>query len=180
MFGLPKIEIGDGFFRQVNAAAMRVEAIGARLDDFRIVFKRILWAVIIPSIIENFEQQGRPERWQTLSESRISARRGSRRPILVWSEDLMTVAIDGSSYKISKDTLQLTSLASKIPYAGFNQFGTSVMPARPFILYQDQDIENIVQWFEAYIDRVVESHWGFDSPGLSGAFEDPFDFLDDD
>jgi phage gpG-like protein len=171
MFGLPKIEIGDGFSRQVNVTDGYIAVLGKRFNDFREPLVFCLGHIIIPSIAENFAVQGRPT-WEPLAAGTIENRSygvnslfymAGPHAILYRTGRMFDVVTDPNTWSISKDTVQLESLVSEVPYSAYHQFGTSKMPARPFVMFQAQDVEKIMETFEFWVDHIIEEEWGFGS-----------------
>lgn len=62
------------------------------------------------------------------------------------------------NWEVSRNSLELTGL-SAAPYAPYHQAGTRKMPARPFVMYQPEDVEHIVQIFEIWVDGLIDMHW---------------------
>jgi phage gpG-like protein len=96
------------------------------------------------SIMDNVASQGRPQSWEKLKPETVE-RKGHDR-ILFETGRLM-----GSiSCRASADSLRITA---DVPYAQPLQFGTGStgLPARPFLIFQDGDINTIVSLIESYI-----------------------------
>lgn len=113
--------------------------------------------VVIPSIGENFDSEGRPA-WAPLSESRElqKAAQGYPYDILRATGQLERIAtqlniwnFDGG-YGTGEAEASVDNLGNA-EYGFFHQEGTYKMPERAFLLIQDEDLDEIVEVFEDYI-----------------------------
>jgi len=158
MFALPKISIGEPtFFPQIRALEDDVKDISWKIGDFTEPLKISLETVVLPSIATNFAAQGRP-RWKPLAVSTVFARRGRTGPILQRSGKLKGSATSKENWLVSKDLLMIDYTAIPL-YGAYHQLGTKRMPARPFVLYQPEDIEAIVQIFDAWLTAITGEEW---------------------
>lgn len=158
---IPTLEIDThGLDIQLNASVVAMGKMAAAFSNFRIPLEASVKRVIIPSVEHNFDVEGRPP-WASLAESTITNRGGSAHPILNDTGRLRSVATSFNSWNITKDTAQLQDINGLVPYAGYNQGGTRKMPARPFIMIQDDDIEEMNIIFTAWMDTVAREIGGF-------------------
>jgi phage gpG-like protein len=151
----PRITFDRKFFRDIGAIEAAIELLGINLNDFREPLKASLELVIMPSIATNFQTGGRPK-WKPLSESwRLKRTPG---PILVQTGAMFEATQSITNWDVDHNSITMTGVASA-PYAGYHQAGTRRMPARPFVMYQPEDVENIVQIFEIWVDGLIDRYW---------------------
>lgn len=163
---IPRIEFGESFFRQITVLETAIDMIEARLTDFSEPLKVALTDIILPSVAENFARQGRPP-WQPLALSTVISRGYKTGPILYRTGKLYNAATDPTNWTVTRDMLALTNISSKVKYAGVHQMGAprANIPARPYVEYQPQDIEDITVLFGLWIDDIVDQYWGFGEEG---------------
>lgn len=152
----------------------------SRIKSFREPLKKCLDTVIVPSIIEQFNRQGRPP-WVELKAS-TKARRARKKfgklstnkkskvdaskfyatmrfKILDETGRLMRVARQKNLWTIKSDELMFNeqALTSRVPYGKFHQTGTRFMPARPFVNLRWEHEEEIVSIFDNFqLDRIIK------------------------
>ncbi len=123
----------------MDAALSELEARLNRLSGPIEAFGRTM----MDSVARNFDEHGRPDRWQPLSESTL--RRKGNDTILV-----DTGRLRGSiGYRVGRDSL---TVYAEMPYASVHQLGGSAgrgkaaaIPARPFLVFQDEDVGRLVE-----------------------------------
>jgi len=112
-------------------------------------FFEMIWPILHRSIMANFRAGGRPNRWPYLSDATINARKkrktwregvGSDQPILQEYGKLRESV--GSVLSITDTRLEYGTNDVR---AGALQFGWKKkhLPARPFIMFQDEDIDRV-------------------------------------
>ena len=109
--------------------------------------------IIHGSIVANFREQGRPTKWQALETTTIEGRIrkktwpgfGGASPILQ-EEGTLKRSI-GSVREIGVFELEYGTNLEK---AQWLQHGTKNMPARPFVLFQPEDIRSITSLAAAF------------------------------
>ena len=163
--GTPIITIGPGFFHQIDVIESVINMLGARFNDFSEPLRLSLHQVILPSIAQNFASQGRPH-WQALAPSTVVSRGGKTGPILYRTGNLYGAATDPGNWTVTRDLLALTGISS-VSYAGYHQMGASNLPARPFVLYQEEDVAAIEELFGLWVDHIVNEVWGSGAEGPS-------------
>ena len=136
-----------------------------KTSDLREPFRQIA-EIIHESIQYNFDVGGRysrpgswrggSEKWKPLALSTILERErlgyGGEKPILVRTRDLRYSITD----KITKDSLVI---GTNLEYAKVHQLGNPVpsprhpfpLPARPFLVVQEEDLEDIAEILENYL-----------------------------
>lgn len=110
---------------------------------------------MLGSIEKNFRAQGRPQKWQKLATSTLARRRKGR------GRGKAQILIDRAHLKNSH-SYRLTSEGSEIGtnviyaprhhfgYEGGKGRGRSKTPARPFLMYQEEDIREIGEIFSRH------------------------------
>ena len=151
--GFPKISIGEGFYPQAIATANAIDQIERSFHDFHEPLVQSLREVIITSVRTNFNVEGRPA-WQELAESTVR-KRGTSHPILTNTGALKSESTNEQNWTVTTDDVSLTGLDSAVPYAAYNQAGTSKMPAREFVSLQERDMTEIERVFSEWIDRKI-------------------------
>lgn len=153
----PDIDISEGSLSNANQIAGDIQRLAAELHIFTEPITQSIHRVVIPSIAQNFESQGRPS-WQALSEATVE-RRGAAGPILDESGALKSMATSFGIWTITTDEARIDDIP--IEYAEFHQGGTRNMPAREFIMYQEEDIVEIERIFHEWTDDKIRTVGGF-------------------
>jgi phage gpG-like protein len=153
--GFPTITFDPKFFRDIAALQAAIDLLGRKFQDFSEPLEAALELVIMPSIATNFKVGGRPT-WKALSEPYRNYRRPG--PILIQTGSMFEATQAISNWSVSQTSLELEGLGTA-PYAPYHQAGTRKMPARPFVMYQPEDVEHIVQIFEIWVDGIIDQHW---------------------
>lgn len=121
---------------------------GRSLADCTELFWDIQAEVFVPSAAQTFDAGGRPVGWPSLSEAYAlrKARAVGHTQILVWSESLMdSVASEsGNEYSVREVGKHRMLFGTERPWASVHQDGGGSVPARPFLIVQDEDYEKIL------------------------------------
>lgn len=152
----PEIHIGDDLWPQVQASVDGIDRVAGSFRSFREPLKESVSAVIIPSIRQNFEAGGRP-RWRSLSDNTAKQRQASG-SILNRTGHLKSVATSEAIWRYTENEAQPDGM-DQVAYAGYHQGGTTRMPQREFMVYQEQDKTAIEEIFALWLDRQVAQHW---------------------
>lgn len=165
---LPRIEIGEGFFHQISVLETVIDMLEMKLSDFTEPLRVALTDIIIPSIETNFAMQGRPS-WPKLALSTVISRGWKTGPILHRTGKLYGAATSPSSFTVTRDMLAMTNITAKVKYAGYHQMGAprANVPARPYVEYQPEDMDNIAILFGLWVDDIIDTVWGFGEEGPS-------------
>jgi len=99
---------------------------------------------MLSSVRENFRGQGRPEKWKPLEPETIE--RKGHGIILYETGRLMASIV----YRAENDAL---TISTPLPYARVQQSGDDALPARPFLVFQQEDASVIKSFIEGYIVR---------------------------
>lgn len=127
---------------------------GLSIKSFREPLKRSVQEVMGPSIKLNFEQGGRPA-WEPLSDEtlRIKSQQGfGGKGILERTGKLKRVASQLNVWTLSTDDAQISGLPG-VDYWEAHQGGVPShnIPARPFLTFQDADLDRIEGIFADWV-----------------------------
>lgn len=127
----------------IDGLAPGLSGLADRLSDLSPALSRA-GELMKVSVTENFAAQGRPQRWEALKPETVE--RKGHDTVLSETGRLM----DSISCRASVDRLSITA---GVPYAQLLQYGTGStgLPARPFLIFQDADIQAIGSVVESYI-----------------------------
>lgn len=160
------LEVYTGLQPMILAA--QVEKLAKDIRSFREPLHRSVKDVLAPSIRKNFDVGGRPT-WIPLADSTIR-KKGHDRP-LIQSGTLRRVASQLNIWTITSDTAQLKGLPNSVGYGYVHQYGAEqygeskgksfvrVIPARPFLMMQDEDQVKIAQIFDEWMEERVAHYW---------------------
>ncbi len=123
--------------------------------------KRSIQEVMAPSFKANFDEGGRPS-WEPLSETTLlmKALAGQPSDILVATGQLKKTVQQLNLWKIDGPggEAYIDTLPEKISYGKFHMEGTRRMPARPFMDFQEEDLDKIQEIFADWIvERAVRN-----------------------
>lgn len=155
---------------QIDLAEFRINADLIKASTFRFArqFGDMTWPlrtsvklVIIPTMMANFMVGGRPT-WESLAEDTIIYKimnfPNQNAFIPLWRTGNLHEKVEGGYYwRFTRDTADMEMLDTVVPYAKFHQRGTRYMPARPFAVLQQQDIERIVVIFDSWIMKMTSA-----------------------
>lgn len=97
---------------------------------------------MLSSVAQNFAERGRPEGWAPLSERTVRAK-GAGVPLV------RTGALMGSvAFNAGPDRMDVSA---DVPYAAMQQQGGHGIPARPFLVFQTEDVEGITRLVGDYL-----------------------------
>jgi len=188
------------FQPSIGILARNIDKLGTDIRSFREPLTRAVKEVMIPSFRKNFDEQGRPEKWEPLAPYTVQVRKNTG-PILVRSGRLRKVATSFAIWEISQNGAVITSLGQKAWYGALMQGGTpgfgvhldkarkelgegarpsqitrrayeimdesggdkrgmAAIPARPFIMIQEEDEDAITEIFWEWLENRVNLYWG--------------------
>lgn len=151
----PRIYFDPKFFRDIAAISAAAELLGRNLDDFQEPLRASLELVIIPSIAQNFAVGGRPK-WKALSYPYVIMRRPA--PILIQTGELFQATQSMQNWDVGANSVSMNGISS-VKYANYHQTGTRKMPARPYVMYQPEDVSSIATIFEIWVDGLIDRYW---------------------
>ena len=112
---------------------------------------------MLGSIERNFQEQGRPKKWQALAPATLAKRRRGEgqggAQILIDRGDLKnsnSTRLSGNSLEVGTNKDQAARL--HFGYPGGKGRGHSKTPARPFLLFQDEDVDAIETIFNRHLN----------------------------
>lgn len=140
----------------------RIAALQSGLSDLKPVLR--VWGEIgVSSIARNFEEGGRPKRWKPLSPVTLALRRrrrkGTRSGRVAVSTKVLFVTgtLSRVRYTVLANSVQLGTAPAARAYAAIHQYGGRAgrnrkvhIPARPYMLLQQEDIAEITRVGKAY------------------------------
>lgn len=147
--------------------------IGYGIKSFREPLRRAIKEVMGPSFTKNFDAGGRPK-WAPIAESTVEFqeilarsgkgknRRGKgRKGVLVQTGALRQTMGQLNIWTISTTDATITSLPGSVWYGAVHQAGYAggnapAIPARPFVLFQPEDEEEIAEVFGKWLDERIE------------------------
>jgi len=88
------------------------------------------------SIDKNFQEGGRPEKWKPL--------KTPNHKILVKTGNLRSKFF----MRVRRDEIRI---GTRIAYAPYQQKGTPTIPPRPFLMFQDEDLDTALASIEEFI-----------------------------
>jgi phage virion morphogenesis protein len=144
-------------------------AIGRDLSNMRTPLTQSVKQVVIPSIDANFAAGGRPA-WEPLAPNTVERRnrQGTGLSILQVSGRLRAAATQFSRWNVDTDSAQIANWPTDvITRAGVHQNGAeatgvggaSRIPARPFLMLQDDDQEKITEIFLTWMELRARGRW---------------------
>lgn len=152
----PSVASIDADFKELSAG----------IRSFREPLKRAIQGVVSPSFVRNFEVGGRPT-WAPLSERRIAEKQALGYPLdtLIATGKLKQVAGQLNIWTIEGGYLtgEAQAYVAGLPGAEYGKYhttGTRKMPARPFLLVQQDDADEIEITFMNYIaERLAKANF---------------------
>jgi phage virion morphogenesis protein len=151
---------------KVERALARLKKMGAAAADLKRPFSAI-GGIILSSVEENFVREGRYEtagsmrggntRWADLADSTKAARAKKG----TWPGQKLQVSQGGLAASISKSvTGNAVTVGTNKVYAAIHQFGGQAgrgkkvtIPARPFLVMQDEDVEDMMDVLQRHIAK---------------------------
>jgi phage gpG-like protein len=129
----------------VQKLQLDLNSLVKRSDNLTVPLKqgRVL---MLRSINQNFHKSGRPILWTPLSlaYAKQKKRQGYGNKILVRTGQLKR-SISGSVQP------KKLTIGTAVHYGKYHQFGTSKMPMRKFLLFQDEDLKRISTLVREYL-----------------------------
>lgn len=132
--------------------AAGLESIGYRIRSFREPLERSVRQVMSPSLRENFDAGGRPP-WQELDWKTLAQKAGEG--ILIRTGLLARVAGQFNIWQVSQESATLGSLP-RASYGMIHQYGSGHIPARPWAVIQEEDVDAIQDIFEKWLEERIE------------------------
>lgn len=107
---------------------------------------------MLGSIERNFQAQGRPTKWTKLADSTLARRRGKRGKILIDTAALKNShSMRVSTKGVEVGTNKVQAKRQHFGYPGGSGRGRSKTPARPFVMFQEEDYDAIGSIFRRHV-----------------------------
>lgn len=163
----------------IGITAARLNKLAGELNDFKDILQECIREVIIPSIRTNFQSGGRPP-WPPLSENTVEFRAmfdmDPGKGLLIRSGALMSTMGQATLWTVTRDFAILKDLPDSVWYGKVHQAGyggqtsrpglrgAAPIPARPFVMFQPEDEDEIMERFIKWLGEKVDEAWpgGFD------------------
>ena len=119
-----------------------------RNTDKRDFFKEVV-IVLAESTANNFRAGGRPTKWKALEASTLIVKRRHHadtggNDILLWDGQLRTSVNIGGMDNIKEITKDYAEFGTNVKHAPYVQYHKDGSDKRPFLLFQQKDIDKIV------------------------------------
>jgi phage gpG-like protein len=162
------------FEPSLGITAARINKLGADINDFKDILRKCIREVVIPSIQTNFTSGGRPP-WPPRSQETIEFRAMMGEDIgpsvMIRSGALMGAMNDIGLWTITDDFAILTDIPDSVWYGKVHQAGfggktssagkheIAAIPARPFVMFQPEDEDRILELFEEWLGEKIQRAW---------------------
>lgn len=174
------------FTPSIGIVAARIGTFGLGIKDFREPLRMAIKEVMIPSFKANFDQGGRPDPWEPWSDAtvEIMSNMGVGGTLMKRSGNLEAATQSMDIWTITPTSASIRSLPQTVWYSYLHQGGFTVnmpnkragktatiagvsfspssfdIPARPFIMVQDQDYDRIERVFSKWLDKkLLQAGW---------------------
>jgi len=149
-------------FGNLNELKADARQLGLDLRSTKEPLRRAVQEVMIPSFQKNFAAEGRPS-WTPAARSydhpllnETGKLEGAATTLAIWT-------IDREQAKINPGALAARVGARIVHQTGYSRAtktGTHTIPARPFIMMQNEDEEKIALIFDTWIAERIARRWG--------------------
>ena len=136
--------------KAVEEALLKV---ASKCEDMKPLMKNIA-GIMADAVEENFEQEGRSEKWQELTESTIKHRKKTRH----WPGRILQVEGQLATSITSQYDNESAVIGSNLEYAAIHQLGGNAgkgkkieIPARTYMKLLEQDSKKIIEKFAKYL-----------------------------
>lgn len=124
------LRVDDGILQfdfkpSIGISARNIDKLGMDIRSFREPLKRVVQRVMAPSFRKNFDEGGRPESWEPLSEATLAIRdrEGFGTAPLIKTGLLRKTIQQLNIWTITTETATIRSLPEKIAYGNIHQGG---------------------------------------------------------
>ena len=148
------------FSPSLRIVAGGVDKLGVDIRSFREPLKRSIQQVMAPSFRQNFEAGGRPESWAPLSDATYELDEKLNRPrrgILISTGLLMRTTQQLNIWTLTRTSALIAGLPDKIWYGKIHQAGNATTPARPFVIMQSEDMDDIERVFDEWLGERIQA-----------------------
>src|SRR5574344_1114579 len=136
--------------KAVEEALLKV---ASKCEDLRPLMKNIA-GIMADAVEENFEQEGRPDKWQELAESTIKHRKKTKH----WPGRILQVEGQLATSITTQYDNENAVIGSNLAYAAIHQLGGQVgkgkkvtIPARPYLNLTQNELNLILAITEKYL-----------------------------
>src|SRR5574344_1794831 len=136
--------------KAVEEALLKV---ASKCEDLRPLMKNIA-GIMADAVEENFEQEGRPDKWQELAESTIKHRKKTKH----WPGRILQVEGQLATSITTQHDSESAVIGSNLAYAAIHQLGgntgrglKTLIPARPYLGLTSDEYEEIIDECKKYI-----------------------------
>src|SRR5574344_661106 len=128
--------------KAVKEALLKV---ASKCEDMKPLMKNIA-GIMADSVEENFEQEGRPDKWQELAESTIKKRKKTKH----WPGRILQVEGQLATSITTQYDNESAVIGSNLAYAAIHQLGGQAnkkkkvtIPTRPYLSFAESELSNI-------------------------------------
>lgn len=136
--------------KAVEEALLKV---ASKCEDMKPLMKNIA-GIMADAVEENFEQEGRPDKWQELAESTIKHRKKTKH----WPGKILQVAGQLATSITTQYDNESAVIGSNLAYAAIHQLGGQAgkskkvtIPARPYLNLVEKELNKITSNAKNYI-----------------------------
>jgi len=129
--------------------------VASRCEDLRPLMKNIA-GIMADAVEENFEQEGRPDKWQELAESTIKKRKKTKH----WPGRILQVEGQLATSITTQYDNGSAVIGSNLVYAAIHQLGGNAgkskkveIPSRPYLKITDVEKSNILEEILRYLNH---------------------------
>ncbi len=127
--------------------------VASKCEDMKPLMKNIA-GIMADAVEENFEQEGRPDKWQELSESTIKHRKKTKH----WPGRILQVEGQLATSITTQYDNKSAVIGSNLAYAAIHQLGGQAgkgkkvtIPARPYLNLTESDYKKIIEKSAKYL-----------------------------
>lgn len=136
--------------KAVEEALLKV---ASKCEDLRPLMKNIA-GIMADAVEENFEQEGRPNKWQELAESTIKKRKKTKH----WPGRILQVEGQLATSITTQYDNESALIGSNLAYAAIHQLGGQTgkgkkvtIPARPYLSIDEYTKDTIIKEITEYL-----------------------------
>src|SRR5574344_2191175 len=136
--------------KAVEEALLKV---ASKCEDMKPLMKNIA-GIMADAVEENFEQEGRPDKWQELAESTIKHRKKTKH----WPGRILQVEGQLATSMTTQYDNESAIIGSNLAYAAIHQLGGQAgkgkkvtIPARPYLNLTDSEYKEIIEETKKYL-----------------------------
>lgn len=137
--------------KAVEEALLKV---ASKCEDLKPLMKNIA-GIMADAVEENFEQEGRPDKWQELAESTIKKRKKTKH----WQGRILQVEGQLATSITTQYDSESAIIGSNLEYATIHQLGGQAgknkkvkIPPRPYLKLGEKELSNINTEIKKYLN----------------------------